>query len=27
MMTYPDYVNNMQTGYTNLYNAIPAMEN
>lgn len=25
MMTYPDYVNNMQTGYSNLYNAIPSM--
>lgn len=25
MMTYPDYVNNMQTGYANLYNAIPSM--
>jgi hypothetical protein len=25
MMTYPDYVNNMQTGYTNLYNTIPSM--
>jgi hypothetical protein len=25
MMTYPDYVTNMQTGYSNLYNAIPSM--
>ena len=25
MMTYPEYVNNMQTGYSNLYNAVPAM--
>jgi hypothetical protein len=25
MMTYPEYLSNMQTGYSNLYNAIPSM--
>ncbi len=25
MMTYPEYVNNMQTSYSNLYNAMPSM--